>query len=259
MTAIVFDVDRKVLFVDLSYVLFTSFYSVAKAEEGRRARLDPDAFRSAVGCSIASCIRHQMRKHGVQSGSTFLVRDCPKKDIWRNGTHSAYKARTNNPPPPPRSATRGGGKRPFDKSIFGYVYSEVIPRLPMQCVSADRMEADDIIAVCTRAIRLHTAIVPVVIVSNDGDFIQLADEHTRVCDVRGRSLLARAGGLSPMQYLAHRIVSGDRADNIGPIVGRNTTDLLRNWQLMDFRCIPARLVVSLEGRIEVRDPDMKWR
>lgn len=95
--------------------------------------------------------------------------------------------------------------------------------LPVTVVSIDRIEADDSIAYISKQI-YDDEDHEVIIMSSDKDFLQLADESTKVWAPKKETLYDREKVVEeyefpPKNYLITRLIEGDSSDNIDGVYG----------------------------------------
>lgn len=259
------DPPPPVVLVDTSYVVFSKYYSTslwarfARREQEASEPLEP-AFLTHFSNSFESALRRLVARVGASMSDVVFAKDCARRSVWRRSVLPSYKAGRSK-------ASK------FNPAIFCHTYNSLLPslcaRLGCRLVGAPNSEADDIIAVAHRVAR-SCASRRVVIISNDNDYIQLCDEHTRIINLSGNGVERRRGRLTPERYLWLHIIAGDRSDNIPgamrigvrearDLVHRCTPDeiqasapegvretLSRNRLLMDLGSLPPAIV----GRIE---------
>ena len=139
--------------------------------------------------------------------------DCPQSKIWRNKHKKDYK----------------GGRVDLSekanfKPTFEYTYSTLIPSLVNNnnhifSMKRPKIEGDDIIALCTKYIRIKHPKLKVYLVSGDQDFYQLGYPNLYFCDYKKEHLnLTRK---EAKQKLEEKIIMGDKSDNICSIFPKN--------------------------------------
>ena len=195
----------------------------------------------------SQCLSHFdtfIKKSRVDPEQIFLVRDCPRQEIWRNSLFSDYKGtRTDN------STTIG----PMIKHLYGVI----APRFGGRIIRVAHAEADDTIAVLTRFfLELNGSTdsqqqqqITVTIVANDSDYNQLL-KYPGVSIINPKAWTPVVCP-DPEQHLEKKLVTGDKSDNIPSIKtilnregeGSQTfrSAKLQNRQLMDFDYIPRAI------------------
>ena len=189
------------------------------------------------------------------------VRDCPRKDIWRNALFSEYKG------------TREKGEDFLGGPFFKHIYQDNNKLLYEAGTNAilhfPNLEADDIIAITKNHIRQKYADAKIFIIANDHDYLQLLDDNTEIVNFQNKFLKeAKKVFSEPQKNLFYKIVLGDKSDNIMPIFKKcgpktcekyyeNNELFLEalkkenayekyelNKKLVDFRELPDELVSS---------------
>ena len=90
-------------------------------------------------------------------------------------------------------------------------------------LAKEGFEADDIIAVAHREIRKNDPYEPILIMTNDNDYIQLSDVDTRIVNAKDQDIVERVKNKNnvPMDvFLEWKIILGDSSDNIPSIAKR---------------------------------------
>jgi 5'-3' exonuclease len=208
-----------ILLVDTSYVVFAKYYSALSWYKSSINK-NPDVssvFGSAVfqkkfadmfGASVDGVID----KMCEPSALVVFARDCSRSSVWRRAHYEGYKEnRAMN--------------STFNCEAFGHAYGQVIPQWLSRrggggVLGAAGAEGDDVIGVIHAHVRDGGRGDVVAILTNDNDYIQLADDRTRLVNLLHQDVACRRGGLTPEQYLRFRILSGDRADNIPSVAAR---------------------------------------
>lgn len=212
------NVDRGIVIVDTSYVVFAKWYSALSWYKMSISRkpdvssiLDSTVFQNKFAQMFESSIVRVMKQANIPNALVVFAKDCNRNAVWRRQHFDNYK----------EGRTQNGN---FNSEAFNFIYTTVVPsiltRLPGCMIGTDRAEADDVIGVLAQHVRQRSPEETVVIISNDNDCIQLVDEHTSVTNLLMQDVGARRGTLTPRQYLTSRVLAGDRSDNIPSIVPR---------------------------------------
>ena len=204
--------------------------------------------------------KKKQKIHKKQS-TIIAVRDCSRKDIWRNALFSEYKG------------TREKGEDFFGGPFFKHIYQDNNKLLYEAGANAilqfPNLEADDIIALTKNHIRQKYADAKIYIIANDHDYLQLLDDNTEIVNFQNKFLKeAKKVFSEPQKNLFYKIVLGDKSDNIMPIFKKcgpktcekyyeNNELFLEalkkenayekyelNKKLVDFRELPDELVSS---------------
>lgn len=130
-----------------------------------------------------------------------------------------------------------------------------LENLPVQIISMDHIEADDVIAYITSNYFEKEA-NQIRIVSTDRDFLQLVNDKVEVYSPVKKKLydaeaIQEEYGLHNTNYLIYRVLNGDASDNINGVDGIGLKTLLKsfpNLTLPDF---------GLEGFLEYSQEQVK--
>lgn len=194
------------------------------------------------------------------SDNIYMCIDCLRDDIWRKQFYPEYKGSRKR-------------KEDFNRDIFDQFKKNINTKITQ--ISHENLESDDIIAIIHKNIRERCKDMPIVIITNDNDYLQLSDKNTRIVnmlkfeDIRSRCKY-------PIEtQLVRKIVKGDNSDNIRKVnIPRLTKDLIEkivemtederveymkknntidrynlNKKLISFTEIPQNLVDSLRSKI----------
>ena len=104
--------------------------------------------------------------------------DCPRKNIWRNQHFDKYKAHREID-----DTFMGGSvfKLVHKEELFGKAGAHMTIRHP-------HLEADDCLALTVRNIRNVTPDAQITIITSDMDYLQLADEKTKLFNLKYKDL-----------------------------------------------------------------------
>lgn len=133
-----------------------------------------------------------------------FCRDCHRRNIWRNEHTSEYKSKRQP-------------KENFNPHMFS-ILSQYCKDKRIQEMFVEHMEADDLIALTKKKLRDIGFSAPIIIITNDNDYLQLLDENTHAynMNMENNNLRQRSAG-SPDIDLRIKILMGDRSDNIPPV------------------------------------------
>lgn len=122
--------------------------------------------------------------------------------------------------------------------------------LPVDLLSIDKIEADDVIGYLAKELKDE-----VVILSTDRDYLQLVSDRVTVYSpIRKKFYTPRAVkeeyGITPQNFLTHKVVVGDISDNVPGVKGIQLKTLLKLYpQLQDEEKFTVEQLISeSEGR-----------
>lgn len=185
-----------IVFVDLSNVLFYSYYASLKTKK---------SFKSTVLDKLSRI------NNAIVPDEMYLAKDCPRHTIWRNDHIDNYKGTRCNK-----------GKKEIKEHFTSFYESY---NGPYKFLELERTEADDIIGIMVK--KLHET-HKLFVISADNDYLQLADmcEIYEVCYTGIKKKNVTASG---KQLLLEKIILGDTSDNIPKImknIGKKTINSL---------------------------------
>ena len=209
-----------IILIDSSYTSFHRFFatlrwfSLAKKDMYKEHKDNPDYdwskndifFEKYKKMYLESIIKLVGKKYYDNSKVVFCL-DCPQNKIWRNELTDNYK---------------GGrvdlSKKNNFKPTFKYTYDHLIPNLVKNnkkifSLNKSKIEADDIIALCVKYIRIKHPELKVYLISGDQDFYQLGYKNLYFCDYKKKEHLQYSRDEAKEQ-LHLKIINGDCSDNI---------------------------------------------
>lgn len=253
-------VQERVLLIDLSWfsiALYFELKSKSDVEDWVFLRIYKDLF-------VTQVLKFK-NKLKIRS-NVLLLDDCPVEDIWRTTTlYPEYKA----------NRKEKWEKNPIVPNIFPVIADEIIPLLQrehsVQHIRRDNMEADDLCYLIVKHLRDTGFSRKVTIVTEDGDYLQLANPTTDIVDLRLRSIVSKRLRFDSVEKtLWYNILVGKKNDNIPGVVnqrvaksiverangfddivetvrarGANVDQLLMNQKLMDMTHVPQQMAVSV--------------
>ena len=208
--------------VDTSYWIFYRYFAIIQwwnhAKQDNPLGSDPYENEEFVGKFIKTfteSLNIFRKKHKIHKkpATIVAVRDCPRKDIWRNMLYPDYKA------------TRDGDDSFLGGPFFKHVYQDsnkLLYEAGANCVvQFPNLEADDIIALTKNYIRQKYADAQIYIIANDHDYLQLLDENTEIVNFQNKYLKEASKVFNePEKNLFYKIVLGDKSDNIKPVFNK---------------------------------------
>ena len=265
--------DNPILFIDMSYYIFHRFYALKSwYKRSQEHELDVEnvlenkLFMEKFHKLFIENIKKIKKKHQIDNAMIIFARDCRRSDIWRNKFYDEYKQ------------TRDDKNRSFNPNIFIYTYDNIVPdliKLNMKIFEVENAEGDDIIAVLKKKIRTKYEDIPIYIITNDHDYLQLFDNNTYIYNLQGLNLRTKSRGEEVDLKL--KILQGDTSDNITSIFTKRTTinkilELIkdneklekfleeneeckklynRNKLLIDFNMIPDNIKLKINNLIDI--------
>ena len=265
--------DNPVLFIDMSYYIFHRFYALKSwYKRSQEDELDVEnvlenkLFMEKFHKLFIENIKKIKKKHQIDNAMIIFARDCRRSDIWRNKFYEEYKQ------------TRDDKNRSFNPNIFIYTDDNIVPdliKLNMKIFEVENAEGDDIIAVLKKKIRTKYEDIPIYIITNDHDYLQLFDNNTYIYNLQGLNLRTKSRGEEVDLKL--KILQGDTSDNITSIFTKRTTinkilELIkdneklekfleeneeckklynRNKLLIDFNMIPDNIKLKINNLIDI--------
>ena len=210
-----------ILFIDMSYYIFYRFFALcawwkrAYPDEPLDIEkiLDNKVFINKYHKLFIENIKKITKKYRIQNANIIFAKDCRRYNIWRNKYYEDYKK------------SRDDKNKRFNKDIFIYTYEKIVPDLKKLNISIainEEAEADDVIAVLKTVIRWRM-FIPIYIITNDHDYLQLFDDNTFIYNLKGLNLRTKSRG-NPKLDLQFKIFRGDTSDNITPVVSRKIRD-----------------------------------
>jgi len=200
------------VFIDLSHYVFQRFYAIQRwCKMSGKEFENEDEMLDVFEARFKSSLSDLKKKLWFAWKNVFIVKDCPRETIWRMQIFPGYKSNRNE---------RSGD---FNPAVFIRTYQKILPEmvgnLGVRCVSHPHAEADDVIAVGHRLIRTTDATKEkkIIVITNDNDYIQLHDEHTRILNTKLLELHSRYDEEILSVFGLWKAIRGDVSDNIPPI------------------------------------------
>ena len=156
-------------------------------------------------------IQELPKKLGIkkdQPVTKLMVKDCPRKDIWRMDIYHQYKS------------TRETNQKFSSETFFPLVYNkEFVEKANLKYVlQHPHLEGDDCAAIATKFICESNKDAKVWLITNDMDYLQLANDRVSVVNLQFKDLTktAKSHDNNKMDLFC-KIAAGDKSDNIPPI------------------------------------------
>lgn len=212
MTQFTIRADRPCILIDASYYVFYRFF-----DTWNQLRKYPEAdtllpenchesplFLQRVYYDMNADLCEMIRSWRTVPSNIIFCRDCSRASIWRNDHATNYK-------------TQRPMKGNFNPQMFSIV-SQYCKDRRIQEMYIDRMEADDLIALTKKHLQSIGFQSPIILITNDNDYLQLLDDQTSAynMNLENNNLRERSLG-DPKLDLRVKVIMGDRSDNIPPI------------------------------------------
>ena len=252
------------LLIDGSYYMFYRYFALVQwwkhshPEEVLENPSQNKDFMERFRAVFIKKIEEIKKKLKLENPIIIVGLDCPRKNIWRNEHFDAYKAHRQMD-----SSFLGGDvfKKVHEENLFKEAGAHMSLKHP-------HLEADDCIALTVRNIRNVSPDSLITIITSDMDYLQIADEKTRLFNLKYKDLTNSKNCFKNKEKdLFCKIVMGDKSDGILPIFkkcGIKTAakcfedeeffknkmekepdakeKFKKNTLLIDFRKIPLKLV-----------------
>lgn len=209
--------QKSPLFIDGSYFVFYRFFAtnvwfkkqnIEVLEEKKLA--SNMVFKEKFTKIFEQTLQTLCKKFGVEWDAVYFVKDCSRENIWRNKHFKGYKELRDQ-----------NVSEDFDGDIFKYTYTDLLPSLKSKykfnMIEYDQLEADDVIALLKRGLHQKNPSLPINIITNDNDYIQLVDDNTFIYNLQFKRIEERVKQ-EPSKYLEYKIIMGDKSDNIPAIM-----------------------------------------
>jgi 5'-3' exonuclease len=217
--------SKTFILVDTSYWIFYRYYAIlqwwnhAKTEQPlQENHIENEEFLEKFSKTFLESLTllkkklklHKQRKKEAITTTIIAVRDCPRKDIWRNKFYQDYKGS--------RLQDNGFNGGPFFKYIYQNNNQKLYEAGVNHILQFPNLEADDIIAIVKQELRAKYPDSKIYIIANDHDYLQLLDDQTEIINFQYKFLKeAKKVFPEPAKNLFYKIVLGDKSDNIMPI------------------------------------------
>ncbi len=262
-----------IVFIDLSNYIFQRYFAIntwakmsghifAEGEPGRKE------FLERYCKMFESNLLAMQKKLKFEWKNVYFAIDCPREKIWRNKKFPEYKKN--------RDLVKKLNIKPIDTAVFPLTYDVIIPgmndknngNIGYTMLRYPTAEADDIVGVLHKKIRMTQPTRNIIIITNDNDYLQLMDDYTRIMNANFKELKERLPIeiiANPSSYIIYKAIKGDESDNIPPIINKIGEKValrlafdpvaleekirdpvinaayMRNRLLVNFDCIPTSI------------------
>lgn len=199
-----FNANKPIVLIDCSYYVFYRYFATMrwfmfqKKELNMEDIIENDLYIASFIKHMDSDLKKICKKWKTDIENIVFCTDCQRCNIWRNDLYKDYKgSRIQN--------------ANFNSGIFNIV-SDYIKEKELNNIACDRLEADDIIYLMQKKLK-NISKNDIVIISNDNDYLQLADERTTIMNMQFKDITQR-GQRNAKNDLYHKAIYGDKSDNI---------------------------------------------
>ena len=261
-----FSGDKPIILIDGSYYVFYRYFATVRWFTFQKKEFDvneitenPEYIESFIK-HLDSDLKKICKKWKTDINNIVFCTDCQRCKIWRNDLYKDYKAsRVQNVN--------------FNNKIFT-TFSEHIQQRGIKKIWFERLEADDVIYLIQRKLKkAHNN--DVIIITNDNDYLQLADEKIHIINMQFKDITQR-GHKNAKYDLLNKAIYGDKSDNIqklAPFITKEKAsqicqmdekevkkwlkdnDLLErfefNMKLISFENIPKEFVDDFYGNVKI--------
>jgi len=217
--------SKTFILVDTSYWIFYRYYAILQwwnhaklTDPLPENHIDNNEFLEKFTKTFLESLelfkkKQKLHKQGKKSAphcTIIAVRDCPRKDIWRNKLYENYKGT--------RVHDNGFNGAPFFKAIYQNNNQKLYEAGVNHVLQFPNLEADDIIAIVKLELRTKYPDSKIYIIANDHDYLQLLDDQTEIINFQYKFLKESKKVFDePAKNLFYKIVLGDKSDNIMPV------------------------------------------
>lgn len=218
---------KPILLVDLGYATFYRFnatktwYKHAYPDEKEEISKDDyewadnTVFMEKFNQQYWKCIDGLAKKFKIPAHNVILSQDCSSCDNWRNDIFSDYKLTRKEQ----RDKCGFDGAKIF-KYAFTHLFKALCKNYGYKLFKHEKIEADDINAIITKYYQKNFPKQDVYIVASDKDYLQLSNGHMHLVDFKGKLINDKekdAKNIDGKYQLWHKIIFGDKSDNIPPL------------------------------------------
>ena len=219
------DSNQVFILVDTSYWIFYRYFAIM--QWWKHANPDEDLFENPYENKefVEKFIKtfteslegfkkkqklHKQRSKPATPCTIIACRDCPRKEIWRNSLYNGYKETRDKD-----DSFMGG---PFFKEVYQNNNEVLFKAGVNHVLHFPNLEADDVLAITKKQIRVKYPKAQIIIIANDHDYLQLLDDYTEIINFQQKNLReSKKVFPEPEKNLFYKIVLGDKSDNIFPI------------------------------------------
>lgn len=208
-TIVDFSSEKSIILVDASYYVFYRYFATLRWFTFKKIEFDIATITENAEF-VSSFIRHLeadikklCKRWKTTTSNILFCGDCQRCKIWRNDIYKDYKGnRIQN--------------ANFNGNIFN-IFADHIAKHNLKHIWLDRLEADDVIYLTQlRLKKIGIKTPPLVIITNDNDYLQLTDASLQIINMQFKDITLR-GAQNAQANLYYKAIFGDKSDNIPKI------------------------------------------
>lgn len=194
---------KPIILFDGGYLFFYRYHATMKH---LKLKLEESPTPEQIKIAYLDHLDKQLAKtkKKFKSEKLYFCMDISLKNIWRTELYPEYKGTREN--------------NPKIMNDIPDIRNEINEILDKYCVKLThpKMEADDVIYMC---VKLIDKSIPIIIISNDNDYLQLK-KNPNVSIMTG-GLKEIKGTGDPIKDLWTKILMGDKSDNINKLLTKS--------------------------------------
>lgn len=197
--------DKPVVLIDSSYYIFFRYFATMRWFTFQKKVFNIEEITENDEF-VTSFIKHMQndmnkicKRWKTTMNNIIFCADCPRSKIWRNDLYADYKG------------TRTANAN-FNSKIFN-IFNDYVVENDIVKLHCDRLEADDVVYLVQQRLKKLSTVY---IITNDNDYLQLADTNVFVLNMQFKDITKR-GSSDPMADLYFKTIFGDKSDNIQKI------------------------------------------
>ena len=211
MTSVIINVlsSKPIIIIDQSYYIFNRYFATISWFKRKSPEMiiteeivNEDEFILAFFRHFENDIKKLLKKFKTIKTNIIFSGDCSRSDIWRNEIYDCYKS------------TRAK-KTNFNNKIF-VMFRQFIYNHNYNYCEYEKLEADDITYILQKHLKTNCSSVPIVIITNDSDYLQMYDKRVNIINMQFKDLSLKMKNM-PSVDLEFKIIFGDKSDNIPKI------------------------------------------
>lgn len=208
--------DKPIVLIDKSYYIYYRVYATLRWFKFKNVEFEDKSLlheSEEFMVPLRKHISNDLLKFSKKcEKNIYFCSDVRTSEIWRNELINDYK----------------GGRKKFE---FDHSFFNILKEFDANQLFGDCLEADDIIAIIHKKIRILSPKHNIVIITNDNDLLQLNDPFTKIVNAQMKDITYRGASTSE-EELFYKAVLGDKSDNIPPIfkISKNKLKNIYNSQ-----------------------------
>lgn len=199
--------NQPIILVDTSYYVFYRYFATNRWFAFQQKVFDIEniienqLFIDSFVKHFESDLKKICKKWKTCIENIIFCLDCQRSDIWRNNIYEQYKGnRVQN--------------ANFNSKIFTF-FIQYLEGKGLKTINYNNLEADDIVYLIQNKL-INICNNPIIIISNDNDYLQIASERTSIVNMQFKDITLR-GNRNAKIDLYHKAIFGDKSDNINKI------------------------------------------